>query len=553
MALTEALAETATDSVRNVLFIMCDQLRWDALSCSGHSPIDTPNIDRLAERGLRYDRAFVQGAVCGSSRASYYTGRYVQSHGVRWNGVPTQLNQMTLGDHLAPLDVRTVLIGKTHMGGDVSAMKRMGVDPNSPEWVFASECGFEPEERHDGLYPDIPRFKDLPYNQFLRDNGFEGDNPWHTAANSVLDDDEKLLSGWLLRSSGYPTIVPDELSETAFMTNRAIEFMSKAGDDQWCVHLSFIKPHWPYVASDPYHQMFADVELPAANRSDHELVDPHPVLDAFQKSRIGQTFSRDDVRSLVYPAYLGLVKQIDDHLGRLFAEMERMGRLDDTMIVFCSDHGDYMGDHWMGDKDWLHEEAVRTPMIIVDPRPAADAQRGTISSELVEAIDLVPTFLEALGGDVEAAHPWLEGESLQPSLHGMGHVARTAVVCETDFGFLEMANRLDLGDKRERRATMLRSDRYKYILSEIGPDLLYDLDEDPGELVDRIDDPGLATVRADMHEQLFDWFRHRKHDPTYPDSFIDRCSQPGGTAQRGIMIGYWDEEDLERGLAGDLP
>ena len=99
---------------------------------------------------------------------------------------------------------------------------------------------------------------------------------------------------------------------------------------------------------------------------------------------------------------------------------------------------------------------------------------------------------------------------------------------------------------------LLRSDRFKYILSEIGPNLLYDLDEDPGELVDRINDPALKSVRSDMHEQLFDWFRRRKHDPTYPDSFIDRFSQPGGIAQSGVLIGYWDEEDLERGLAGDL-
>ncbi len=117
------------------------------------------------------------------------------------------------------------------------------------------------------------------------------------------------------------------------MTNRAIEFMNKAGDDQWCVHLSFIKPHWRYVAADPYHQMYSDVEMPTANRNDNELVDPHPVLDAFQKSRVGQAFSRDEVRSLVYPAYLGLVKQIDDHLGRLFAEMEQMGRLEDRVLL----------------------------------------------------------------------------------------------------------------------------------------------------------------------------------------------------------------------------
>ena len=247
------------------------------------------------------------------------------------------------------------------------------------------------------------------------------------------------------------------------------------------------------------------------------------------------------------------MKQIDDHLGRLFDEMGRMGRLDDTMIVFCSDHGDYMGDHWMGEKDWLHEEVVRTPMIVVDPRRAADGSRGSVSSELVEAIDLVPTFIESLGGDLTASKQWVEGESLQPTLHGTGRVSRDAAVSEADFGFLEMANHLpDSARGRGLRATMLRSDRFKYILSEVGPNLLYDLDEDPSELHDRIADPGLAAVRADMHEQLFEWFRHRKHDPSYPDSFIDRCSSPGGTAKRGIKIGYWDEAEVDAGIAGEL-
>ena len=176
-------------------------------------------------------------------------------------------------------------------------------------------------------------------------------------------------------------------------------FMRNAGNDRWCLHLSFIKPHWPYVVSDPYHAMYKDEELPPPNRTEAELATSHPVIQALHKSRIGRAMSRPETRRLVLPTYLGLVKQIDDHLGRLFAEMDRLGRTDDTMIVFTSDHGEYMGDHWMGEKDWINEEVVRVPMIIVDPRPQADCTRGTVTNELVEAIDLLPTFVEALGGE----------------------------------------------------------------------------------------------------------------------------------------------------------
>ena len=263
--------------------------------------------------------------------------------------------------------------------------------------------------------------------------------------------------------------------------------------------------------------------------------------------------SRPETRQLVLPTYLGLVKQIDDHLGRLFGELERLGRLEDTLIVFTSDHGEYMGDHWMGEKDWINEEVVRVPMIIVDPRSGADVTRGTTSNELVEAIDLLPTFVEALGGENETRKQWLEGESLLPVLHGERGTRREFVVCEADWGFLEMANHLgETNEPRRRRATMLRNDRFKYVLSEIGPNLLYDLDEDPDEQHDRLDDASLCSVTAGFHEQLFEWFRSRHHDTTLSDEMISASATPGSTAKQGIMIGYWDEEELSAGLRGDL-
>ncbi|MEL7157818.1 MAG: sulfatase-like hydrolase/transferase [Actinomycetota bacterium] len=540
--------------VRNVLFIMCDQLRWDALSCAGQSLIDTPNIDRLAARGVRFDRAFVQGVVCGSSRMSYYTGRYVQSHGARWNQIPLRLGQRTMGDHLRPLGVRTVLIGKTHFAADRDGLARLGLDPDDPEVVYLAQCGFEPTERDDGLHPDRLVPDDLPYNRFLRANGFDEPNPWNSVANSVIDHRGDVVSGWLLRSSPHPAIVPDELSETAYMTDRAIDFMTEAGEERWCAHLSFIKPHWPYVVSDPYHRLVDPDDVPPAHRSPAERANEHPVLAAFRNARIGATFSRDEVRRAVVPAYLGLVAQIDHHLGRLFDAMARLGRLDDTMIVFTSDHGDYLGDHYQGDKDWFHEEAVRVPMIVVDPRPAADATRGTAESGLMEAVDLLPTFIDALGGDTTAAEPWLEGRSLVPLLHGAAPLDRSAAVSEADYGFLEMANLLPATDRpRDRRATMLRTQRYKYILSETGPNLLYDLDDDPDEFHDRIDDPALAAVQSELHEQLFTWFRTRAHDTTFGDADLRRRSTAGATARLGILIGYWDEDHLAQAMATPTP
>ena len=246
---------------KNILFIMCDQLRWDYLSCYGHPHLLTPNIDALGARSVRFTRAYVQSPICGASRMSTYTGRYVQSHGAAWNGFPLRVGEMTMGDYLRPLGVRTALVGKTHMEADVEGMQRLGIDPQSVIGVRVAECGFEPYERDDGLHgmgpggarysPQRPR-----YNAYLNDKGYAGENPWHDWANAAAGEGNSLASGWAMRHARKPARVREEDSETPYMTRRGIDFMREAGDEPWCLHLSYIKPHWPYIAPAPYNDMY---------------------------------------------------------------------------------------------------------------------------------------------------------------------------------------------------------------------------------------------------------------------------------------------------------
>ncbi len=215
--------------VRNILFIMCDQLRWDYLSCYGHPHLHTPHIDGLAAKGVRFDRCYVQSPVCGASRMSTYTGRYVHSHGASWNFVPLKAGEMTIGDHLRPLGVRAALCGKTHMRADSAGMARLGIDPDSLIGVRISECGFDPFERDDGIHPRSGHDPYPRYNEYLRDNGFDGENPWEDWANSAVDEDGRVVSGWFLKYASRPARVPDEHSETPYITRRAIDFMKSAG------------------------------------------------------------------------------------------------------------------------------------------------------------------------------------------------------------------------------------------------------------------------------------------------------------------------------------
>ena len=140
--------------VRNILFVMMDQLRWDYLSCAGHPHLRTPNIDRLADRGVRFDNAYVQSPVCGPSRASFYTGRTVFSHGSTWNRVPLPIGELTMGGLPGAGGVRTAVVGKTHMVADSEGMVRLGLNRHAEIGMMVSEPGFEDFERDDGVHPD---------------------------------------------------------------------------------------------------------------------------------------------------------------------------------------------------------------------------------------------------------------------------------------------------------------------------------------------------------------------------------------------------------------
>src|SRR4051812_378795 len=305
-------------ATRNVLFIMCDQLRADYLSCYGHPHLKTPNIDALAAKGTRFTRAYVQSPVCGPSRMSTYTGRYTFSHGATWNFVPLPVGERTLGDYLRPHGVRTALIGKTHMNPDAEGMARLGLSPKSGDGLLVSECGFEPYAREDGIYFHAEGTDDETYNRYLNKVGYSGNNPWHDFANSGEGPKGEPPSGWNMRNARSAARVKEEHSETAFTTDQAMAFMKEQGDKPWCLHLSFIKPHWPYIAPAPYHAMFSEKDMLPAVRSEEERRDPNPVYGAFMRHQDSQSFARDEVRNTVIPTYMGLVKQVDDHLGRLF-------------------------------------------------------------------------------------------------------------------------------------------------------------------------------------------------------------------------------------------
>jgi arylsulfatase A-like enzyme len=520
----------AARPLRNALFIMVDQLRWDYVGAYGSSPVPTPHIDRIARRGMRFDRAFVQGPVCGPSRMSYYTGRYVISHGARWNRVPLSLAERTLGDYLSEAGIAATLAGKSHVLPDTGQLARLGIEIESERGALLREGGFAPIERFDGHSAPDAR---SGYAQFLRSKGLGGDNPWSDYAISVTDADGQARSGWAMRNVHLPARVPEPWSETAYLADRAIDFIHSRRD-RWCLHLSFVKPHWPYVAPAPYHDMFrGKPQLPLVKAA-RERTDGHPVFLAFQGHEESRSFGDDRIAAHVKPAYMGLVAQVDHHIGRVLDALDQSGQAQDTLIVFCADHGDMLGDHWLGEKELFYEAALRTPLLIVDPRPAADATRGLASQAMVEAIDVLPTLLDALGVGLAPHEHLLEGRSLLPLVDGGSPSWRDAVFSEADYAFRQA--RWTLGRRPDEcRGTMVRTERWKYVQWQGYRPQLFDLQQDPDEL----DDLGGKDlpVEREMRDRLLEWSLTRKNRTTVGNAEVEQRTE--AVKHHGIHIGVW--------------
>jgi arylsulfatase A-like enzyme len=532
----------------NILFIMYDQLRFDYLSCAGHPHLHTPNFDRVAQMGVRFTNAFVQSPVCGGSRMCFYTGRYASSHGAHWNGFPLRVGEMTMGDHLRNAGMDAWLIGKTHMKADSEGMARLGLSPDSVIGARQAECGFDTWIRDDGLWGLGPDGwydeKRSPYNEYLKSKGYESENPWADFANAGIDGD-KVASGWIFRNADKPANIKETDSETPWLTRKTIEFMdAMQGKDPWCAHVSYIKPHWPYIVPEPYHDMFGPNHVPAPTRDEVELENPQPVFGAYQQNKIAQAFHKDEVRQKVIPAYMGLIKQCDDQLGHILDYLEETGQIKDTMIVLTSDHGDYLGDHWMGEKDLFHDPSVKIPMIIYDPRSDCDATRGTTCDALVESIDLTATFIEAAGGTVP--DHIVEGRSLLPWLQGDTPAWRKYAISEYDYSVTPQAVKLGV-EPRDARLFMVYDGRYKMMHAEGGfRPMLFDLKNDPEEFHDLAKGIDHQDQIDQLYKYLGEWGLRMSQRVTKSED--DIRAMRGRSMRRGILPFLADGTEVDEEL-----
>jgi arylsulfatase A-like enzyme len=526
------MSKSSLSVVRNVLFIMCDQLRADHLGCYGHPALATPNLDALARRGVRFESAFVQSGVCGPSRMSFYTGRYVSSHGATWNRVPLSIGEITLGEYLSAIGMPLTLVGKTHVTPDLHGLERLGVDPAGALGGRLAQGGFTLADRYDGHHAE----PDGNYAAYLRQRGYDSADPWTDYVVAAEDERGTVVSGWQMRNVHLPARVKEADSETAYTTDQAISFIERQHDQPWALHLSYVKPHWPYMAPAPYHNRYSIDDCLPARRHAEELARQHPVLAAYRQQEECVNFMRDEVIRAVRPAYQGLIGQLDDHLGRLWESLDKLGRWQDTLIVFTADHGDYLGDHWLGEKEQFHDTVQRVPYIVYDPSAAADATRNTASPQLIEAIDTVPTILEALG--IALPEHRVEGRSLLELTRNRVTAVpwRDAVFSELDYSYRKA--RLILGrEPDECRGWMVRTAKWKYIEWQGFAPQLFDLERDPDEFFDLGGELAFAAPRCEMRARLLAWFCRLRRRPTVSREEVEAGTDRYKSA--GVFYGVW--------------
>lgn len=478
----------------NVLLLLTDQHRLSALGCYGGELCQTPNLDRLASEGVRFEKVYTTCPVCSPARASIISGQYPHRHGVTANVGAQSCNIWNIPDHsrMLPrvferLGYQRGYTGKWHLCPA----------PACTEWFN------EPVAHH------VPSTL-----------GFEGqDFPFHGSGSDEAHEawlKEKGLTCRPVEGSVSPggewphyqvTEGPVEASKDHFLADHTIGLIDRyrsAGDPFFIWHNHW-GPHEQYAPMEAFYEPYRDLEIPPwpnfrvpegllTEQQDPKL---HP-----RRHEIGWEYWQEGIRH-----YYAFATQIDHELGRIVRHLEETGTLENTLIVFAADHGETLGAHGgMWDKGYSHfEEIQRIPMIVRYPeslRPDG-CPRGSVRNELISLADIYPTCLDWGGADLEPLAP--HGRSIHRLLTGEDAEWRGEV-------FVEF-----YGMYAPTCMITCRAGDWKYGFNVNNRDELYNLAEDPHELKNRIDDPALNSVRRDLRGRI------RNHlpagmNPLIPDS-----------------------------------
>jgi len=486
---------------RNVLLITADQWRWDFCSASGFPCPTTPNIDRLAADATRFDSHFANSTPCGPSRACLLTGMYAHNHRSVLNGTPLDGSFTNLALEARKRGYVPKLFGYTDSSAD--PRHRAEGDP-----ALCTYQGVLP-----GFDPACLLIEDnLPWLSFLERQGYDVPGPGYAIFRPLQADEEAA-------PTRQPAPYRAEHSDTAWLVDQCIDHLRRSQDrdgaEPFFVHLSLLRPHPPWIAAEPYNTLFDPADMPAARGRDKAAA--HPFL-RWQLGRVGQApyFAGgqglaadldDHAIAHLRATYAGLLREVDDNLGRLIQALRDIGRYDETLIVLTSDHGEQLGDHFLLGKLGFFDESYRIPLIIRDPRRLAG--HGRTVNAFTESVDVMPTILDWIG---QPAPGQSDGYSLAPWLDGNDPGGWREAV-HWSFDFRDPQNQdaeAQFGLPSDGCTATVRRERdWKYVHFAGLPPLLFDLAHDPAETTDLSRDPARFGQRLAMAEAMLAWRQHK--------------------------------------------
>ena len=476
----------------NVLFVTADQWRAECLSAVGHPVVRTPNLDALAREGVLFANHYANAVPCGPSRTSLHTGMYLQNHRSGINGTPLEARHTNWAKEAAGVGYDPVLFGYTDTSLDPRELAED--DP----WLRTYE-GPLPGIRPLVMMGETPH----AWTESLKAKGYAVPEP--------------IARAYSLRAGGpdyedgaavpKPLAIRAQDDDTNFLVDRCIDYI-RGAKGAFIAHLSILRPHPPFIAPEPYNAMYDPASVPGFSRlatAEHEAAQ-HPWL-AHQLARREFRASADEKKLRRMKAvYYGLMSEVDAALGRVFAMLKEQGRWDDTLIIFTSDHGEQMGDHWLLGKCGYFDASYRIPLIVRDPRKTADAGRGRTVIRFTENVDIMPTMLEAIGAPLPLQ---CDGLSLAPFLEGRAAPANWRHAAHWEFDFRDPAD--DTAEQKlgltlhQCTMNIIRDQRFKYVHFTKLPPLLFDLEKDPGEFVNCAGDPDYLAVMLEYAQKLLSW------------------------------------------------
>lgn len=454
----------------NILFILTDDQRWDAMSCMGNPFVKTPNMDRIRNEGALFANAFVTTSLCSPSRASFLTGTYAHTHGVFGNrGLefdPEQTPSFPL--LLQKNGYETAFVGKWHMG--------KSSDPHAGFDYWLSFSG-------QGVYENPP----------LNENGRE------------------------FKAQGYMTDI---------LTEYALKFLDRDRDKPFCLYLSHKAVHGPFTPAERHRNLLADAQIPKPPSFDDTFAGkPRWQREAAIRGWGGakRTRARQEVPESIPPAqwdgrrksqldYYRALSAVDEGIGRVLEELDNQGKLDNTAIFFAGDNGYFHGEHRRGDKRLMYEEALRIPLLMRYP-PLV--KPGTTIDQMVLNIDMAPTILDLAG---IAAAEGMQGESVVPLFHGKNVDWRQSFLYEY---WVDLTPAIP-------RMIGVRSPEWKLVEY---PDLddipeLYFLQDDQYELKNLAQDEAYAGQLGELQKELTRLMNETGYRSPEPDKPTPRGNKP---------------------------